>query len=186
MERVEPLLRRLGRVLSLVVARNCALRRERRNRRHQRRQRQQQPGSRTKDKGQRTKDTGKKTPRNNFLSPCEKTCMRCPTVTLFFFFSQELDSLTFLEECRQYNVMRFQIIISLLSYDSLLLSRTTRRTSCTATGDFDGCAAAVCLSRFESYSSREDNRTLRGHERDEVFQPTHRDMSVLSAWGRNR
>jgi hypothetical protein len=53
MERVEPLLRRLGRVLSLVVARNCALRR---NRRHQRRQRQQQPGSRTKDKdkGQRT------------------------------------------------------------------------------------------------------------------------------------
>ena len=28
-------------------------------------------------------------------------------------------------------------------------------------------------------------RTLRGHERDEVFQPTHRDMSVLSAWGRN-
>ena len=55
MERVEPLLRRLGRVLSLVVARNCALRRERRNRRHQRRQRQQQPGSRTKDKGQRTR-----------------------------------------------------------------------------------------------------------------------------------
>jgi hypothetical protein len=53
MERVEPLLRRLGRVLSLVVARNCALRRERRNRRHQLGQRQQQPGSRTKDKGLR-------------------------------------------------------------------------------------------------------------------------------------